>query len=430
MASSTRTTRPRRRARPAASRTETVGFRGRLAGKASGRPEARARQSRARGHASQRGERGRQTSAPSSISAWLWSPGDRRFRNAAAAASTAAREAPVAGVAGNGVETREDAGDVPVQGRDRNAERDGGDGGGGVRADAREGAQLLHRTRDGAAPFLHETGRAVEVPRAGVVAEAAPFRQDVPLLGGRERGDGREAGEEALPARDAGGDGRLLEDRLGDPDGPRVARPAEGKVAALAPVPPEERGAQGRQARRRERRTQSCCGEDRLARRGAQERDRRERRSGRKREEGELAVAGAVGVEPGAGHEGAVGTLEDEGEPLARRKVPAEEGRLPAAGRDDDAGEGAPFRAAAASGPVSRRVRRRSAGRERRLKEACRSRANSPRRASRRSFRCAGGGIRGTARASAATTSGNASRGSDDERFGTHRISRGACGGG
>jgi hypothetical protein len=54
----------------------------------------------------------------------------------------------------------------------------------------------------------------MEVPRAFVVAEAAPFRQDVPLPGGRERGDGGKAGEEALPARDTGGDGRLLENRL------------------------------------------------------------------------------------------------------------------------------------------------------------------------------------------------------------------------
>jgi hypothetical protein len=151
-------------------------------------------------------------------------------------------------VAGNRLEPREDARHVSVQGCHGDAECDGGEGGRGVRADARKGAQLLDRTGDGAAAFRDEAGRAMEVSRPGVVAEAAPFRQDFLFPGGREGRDGREAVEKPLPARDSGGDRRLLEDRLGNPDGPRVAGPPERKVAALAPVPLQERGAEGRQA--------------------------------------------------------------------------------------------------------------------------------------------------------------------------------------
>ena len=75
--------------------TRTIGrsARGRLRGNDAARPSARARQPPASGQTSQRGLRGVQTSAPSSISAWLKSPARRRGTSASPRACRAARVA-------------------------------------------------------------------------------------------------------------------------------------------------------------------------------------------------------------------------------------------------------------------------------------------------------------------------------------------------
>lgn len=152
---------------------------------------------------------------------------------------------PAARVARNRVEAAEDPRHVPVDEGDGDIPGDGGDGRGGVGADAGQGAQPGHGPRD-RAPLLGDgAGGAVEVACAGVVPEAAPLGEDLPFPGRGEGVDGGEAGEEPLPAGRARGDRGLLEKDLGDPDGPRVLRPAEREVAALPAIPAQERGAKG-----------------------------------------------------------------------------------------------------------------------------------------------------------------------------------------
>ncbi len=75
--------------------TRTTGraARGRLRGNDAARPPARARQAAASGQASQRGARGVQTSAPSSMTAWLKSPARRPGTSARPRACSAARVA-------------------------------------------------------------------------------------------------------------------------------------------------------------------------------------------------------------------------------------------------------------------------------------------------------------------------------------------------
>ena len=89
----------RRRRRPAsstksptASRTATVSRRGGTAGRRAAEPSSRAQQANATGHSPQSGVTGRQSVAPSSIIAWLKSPGrpgsiHRAARSATSAAS-------------------------------------------------------------------------------------------------------------------------------------------------------------------------------------------------------------------------------------------------------------------------------------------------------------------------------------------------------
>jgi len=149
-------------------------------------------------------------------------------------------------IAWNRLHPREDPRDVAVDDGDRGAEGERRDGRGRVRTDAGERAELLDCARYAPSALGHEARGAVEVARPGVVAEAAPGREELPLAGGSERLDRREALEEGLETRRPHGDGRLLEDRLGKPDRPRVARPAKRQVAAVLPEPAPEGRTEGR----------------------------------------------------------------------------------------------------------------------------------------------------------------------------------------
>ena len=208
-------------------------------GNASGVPLAAARQSARSGHAPQRGARGVQTRAPSSMRAWLWSPG---FRAGTSGRASARTRASVAGAFGSR------AGRGGGRGRARrcrprrarHAERDRRDGGGRVRADAGERAPALERARE-RARRRDGLRRAVEVAGARVVAEAAPLGEDLALRRAGERSDVRESARgSASSAGATTSTRRLLGHDLGEPDRVRVARAPPRQVALLAPVPARE----------------------------------------------------------------------------------------------------------------------------------------------------------------------------------------------
>ena len=208
-------------------------------GNASGVPLAAARQSVRSGHAPQRGARGVQTSAPSSMRAWLKSPGFRAGTSGRARRANPRERRRRLRVEPERAEAAEDAHDVAVHDGLGDAERDRGDRGGRVRADAGQRAPALERARKRARRGDGLRG-AVEVAGARVVPEAAPLGEDVALLRPGERLDGRKARAEAFPAGHDDVERRLLRHDLGEPDRVRVARRAPGQVAPRAPVPARE----------------------------------------------------------------------------------------------------------------------------------------------------------------------------------------------
>ena len=149
--------------------------------------------------------------------------------------------------AGQGIGQREQAGrDTLHIGIDRHggdAEPNRGHGVGGVDANARQ----CQQTGDGArksAQFHHRAGAGVQVPRPRVIAKPGPQAQHRVQIGGGERLDrGKPAYEGFIIGYD-GGDGRLLQHDLAEPDPVRIGRPprdgAPGQVAAMTVVPGEQ----------------------------------------------------------------------------------------------------------------------------------------------------------------------------------------------
>ena len=135
----------------------------------------------------------------------------------------------------------------------RPIEREGRDGSGDVRADARERLELGDRVGEAAAaPEGDRPGRGVEVAGAGVVARSLPGLEDPVERGGGERLDRRERDQKPLEVRDRLGDAGLLEEDLGeqDPVGVAVASPGEGPPVPGEPGEegPDGRGREGRSA--------------------------------------------------------------------------------------------------------------------------------------------------------------------------------------
>ena len=147
--------------------------------------------------------------------------------------------------AGFGGKTAEDAHDVAIEDGVGEIEGDARHGRGGVRADARKGADLIVGCGE-RAPFGDLPGGTMQVAGTGIVAESRPEGEDVRLGGGGEQFDGGEAGEEALIVRDDGCGAGLLEHDFAQPDRIRIAGGAPGQVAAAAAVPGEKRAAEFR----------------------------------------------------------------------------------------------------------------------------------------------------------------------------------------
>jgi hypothetical protein len=129
----------------------------------------------------------------------------------------------------DGEHATEHAGDIAVDERCALPERDRRDRSCGVWPDARHAAQLGRGTRE-LALVAHGLRARPQISRARVVAEARPDLEHVIERRGRERRHRREPRHPALPVRDHGGDARLLQHDLADPDRVRIARAAPRQV--------------------------------------------------------------------------------------------------------------------------------------------------------------------------------------------------------
>ncbi len=129
----------------------------------------------------------------------------------------------------DGEHATEHARDIAVDEGCALAERDRRDGSRGVRPDAGHAAQLGRGARE-LALVAHGLGAGMQVACSRVVAEARPDLEYVVERRGRERRHRREPRHPALPVGDHGGDARLLQHDLADPDRVGIARAAPRQV--------------------------------------------------------------------------------------------------------------------------------------------------------------------------------------------------------
>ena len=138
----------------------------------------------------------------------------------------------------DGEEPPEDALHIAIDDGVRGIVRKGDDGGGGVVADAGQGADGSVIRGEAARELVADgAGGGVQVTGAGVVAKALPEVEDVLLVGVGQGADVGEALEEAAVVIHSLHHARLLEDDLGDPNAIGVASLAPGQGAAVRGVP-------------------------------------------------------------------------------------------------------------------------------------------------------------------------------------------------
>ena len=135
-------------------------------------------------------------------------------------------------------QAREDAGDVGVDGGDGEVEGETRDGSGGVATDAGQARDRGGIGREDAAVFGDDLPRgAMEISRAGVVAETLPHAEHLGFGRGGECGEIREPREPAFVKWDDGGDLSLLEHELGNHDGVRIVRAPPREIASVLGKP-------------------------------------------------------------------------------------------------------------------------------------------------------------------------------------------------
>ena len=157
---------------------------------------------------------------------------------------------------GDAKEAGDDALDVTVDHRRRAIEGDGRDRRRRIGADAGEREEPLFGFGEAAAELAGDgLGAGLEIAGAGIVTEPGPGLHDVLFVGGGEIGDTRPAGGERLEIGLHGGDGRLLQHDLGEPDPIGIGRHTgrarlrvhpPGQAAVMTVVPGEEVGGGGR----------------------------------------------------------------------------------------------------------------------------------------------------------------------------------------
>ena len=154
------------------------------------------------------------------------------------------------------IKPRDDALDIAVDRRRRRIERDGGDGGGGIGADAGQSAKTLFaRGELTAVPLDHDAGASVQIAGAGVIAEAGPGLEHVVERRRRQRPEIGPARQKACVIGPDRLDRGLLQHDFGQPDAIRIGalsrRRAPRQLAAMAVVPGQQ--VQGPRRRKRGR---------------------------------------------------------------------------------------------------------------------------------------------------------------------------------
>ena len=240
--------RSRSRIRPRSQRfvaaKRMVGGRLRWASEAGGaavvRPPREARRHHGRaGQASHRGARGRQRIAPTSMRAWVQSPGRSGGTASSATSWSAGAERATASPATIRPSTRRT---LTSTAPDGHAEREGSDRAGRVRPDPGERLEFRHGRWDTTAMLIdHDPGRPPQREGPPVVTETLPRPKHG--RGGRcgERLHRGELLHEPLPVRRRARRLGLLGHRLGHEDRVRVASPPERERPALLGVPGEDR---------------------------------------------------------------------------------------------------------------------------------------------------------------------------------------------
>ena len=200
--------------------------------------EARRHHGRA-GQASHRGARGRQRIAPTSMRAWVQSPGRSGGTASSATSWSAGAERATASPATIRPSTRRTLTSTAPDGR---AEREGSDRARGVRPDPRERLEFRHGRWDTTAMLIdHDPGRPPQREGPPVVTETLPRPKDGRRGGCGERLHRGELLHEPLPVRCRARRLGLLGHRLGHEDRVRVASPPERERPALLRVPGEDR---------------------------------------------------------------------------------------------------------------------------------------------------------------------------------------------
>ena len=133
---------------------------------------------------------------------------------------------------------------VAVQSGGADIVGDGCDGPGGVGADSGQALQPLDAVREVSAGCGDGLCCGVQVPRAGVVAQALPELEHLVLIGGRQRKHVREALQKALVVAAHSLGAGLLEHDLREPDAVGVARAPPGQLAGVAVVPGKQQVAE------------------------------------------------------------------------------------------------------------------------------------------------------------------------------------------
>src|SRR5947208_282596 len=155
------------------------------------------------------------------------------------------------GPAFDAVAAREHALDVAVENRSAAAEGERRDRRGARAPDARNLLDLVYRIRESAAVLGDElSGGAMQVARAGVVAEAAPEPQHLVLVRASERPHVGKAGQEALVVGNDRRHLRLLQHHFREPDAVWVPHVLPGKpFAPVTALPDDEKACESRHAR-------------------------------------------------------------------------------------------------------------------------------------------------------------------------------------
>ncbi len=142
----------------------------------------------------------------------------------------------------DGKEAGGDALHIAVHRHDGHVKGDGGNGGGGIGANAGQGAQLRRILRKAAVMDLnHKAGAGMQVAGTGVIAEAGPFREHILQGGGGECLHVGPAFDEALKTGKNRSDGGLLQHDFGQPYRIRVRPfsrrrpPGQGQRADIIP---------------------------------------------------------------------------------------------------------------------------------------------------------------------------------------------------